>query len=301
MSIAVFLPPQLLMHVRHVFAKEEEFFIATSWKELEEIVRREAVSVVIADPAADGVVDIDAVSGILQRYPSLPFVGYVMLTPSAFGAIAQLARRGLDHVVLHRFGDSRERLQQTISRVRANPPSQKVMTLLAPVLRDVPVSLARAVKDLFERPHRYGSVLELAIVAGLPPVSVYRYIDAVKLGSPKKLLVAARLSRGLTYLRDPGYSVREVATKLGYRHAKIFTAHVVSVFDMTPSRLRSRLTEDDALAHLIRWMDIPEVNPRVQQRIPDITGFVVVAHCHFRPSLYRRPMTPFRQNAHPDS
>jgi len=267
LSIAVFLPPQLLTHVRHVFAKEQEFFIATSWKELEEIVRREPVSVVIADPAADGVVDIDAVSGILQRYPSLPFVGYVMLTPTAFGAIAQLARRGLDHVVLHRFGDSRERLQQTISRVRANPPSQKLMTLLEPVLREVPVSLARAVTDLFERPHRYGSVLELATVAGLPPVSVYRYIDAVKLGSPKKLLIAARLSRGLTYLRDPGYSVREVATKLGYRHAKIFTAHVLDVFEMTPSRLRSRLSEDDALAQLIRWMDIPEANPRLQQRI----------------------------------
>jgi AraC-like DNA-binding protein len=170
-------------------------------------------------------------------------------------------------VVLHRFGDSRERLQQTISRVRANPPSQKVMALLTPVLKDVPLSLARAVNDLFERPHRYTSVLELATTAGLPPVSVYRYLDSVKLGSAKKLLVAARLSRGLTYLRDPGYSVREVATKLGYRHARIFTAHVLEVFEMTPSRLRSRLSEDDALAQLIRWMDIPESNPRLQQRI----------------------------------
>ena len=267
MSIAVFLPPQLLTHVRHVFAKEKDFFIASSWKELEEIVRREPVSVVIADPAADGVVDIDAVSGILQRYPSLPFVGYVMLTPTAFGAIAQLARRGLDHVVLHRFGDSRERLQQTISRVRANPPSQKVMSLLAPVLRDVPLSFARAVNDLFEQPHKYRSVLDLATTAGVPPVSIYRYLDSVELGSPKKLLVAARLSRALTYLRDPGYSIREVATKLGYRHARIFTAHVLEVFSMTPSRLRTRLSEDDALAQLIRWMDIPSSNPRTQQRI----------------------------------
>ena len=267
MSIAVFLPPQLLAHVRHVFVKEKDFFIASSWKELEAIVRREPVSVVIADPAADGVVDIDAVSGILQRYPSLPFVGYVMLTPIAFGAIAQLSKRGLDHVVLHRFGDSRERLQQTISRVRANPPSQKVMSILAPVLKEVPLSLSRAIDDLFERPHSYTSVLELATTAGLPPVSIYRYLDAVKLGSPKKLLIAARLSRGLTYLRDPGYSVREVATKLGYRHARIFTAHVLEVFEMTPSRLRSRLSEDDALAQLIRWMDIPDANPRLQQRI----------------------------------
>ena len=267
MSIAVFLPPQLLAHVRHVFAKEPDFFVASSWKDLEEIIRREPVAVVIADPAADGVVDVDAVSGILQRFPSLPFVGYVMLTATAFGAIAQLSRRGLNHVVLHRFGDSRERLQQTISRVRANPPSQKVMTLLAPVLAQVPLSLSRAIAEMFESPHRYTSVLELATTAGLPPVSVYRYLDSVQLGSVKKPLVAARLSRGLTYLKDPGYSVREVATKLGYRHARIFTSHVIEVFDMTPSRLRARMTEEDALAHLIRWLDIPETRPRLQLKI----------------------------------
>lgn len=267
MSIAVFLPPQLLAHVRHVFVKEPDFFVAVSWKDLEEIVRREPVSVVIADPGADGVVDVDAVASFLLRFPSLPFVGYVMLTPTAFGAIAQLARRGLNHVVLHRFGDSRERLQQTISRVQANPPSQKVVAMLAPLLRHVPLNLSRAVTDMFERPHRYTSVLELATTAGMPPVSMYRYLDSVQLGSAKKLLIAARLSRGLTYLKDPGYSVREVATKLGYRHARIFTAHVVEVFDMTPSRVRARMTEDDAIAHLVRWLDLPESRPGPQHRI----------------------------------
>jgi AraC-like DNA-binding protein len=266
-SVAVFLPPQLLAHVRHVLADEPDFYIAGSWLELEEIIRREPISVAIADPEADGVVDVDAVAGILQKFPSLPFVGYVMLSPTAFGAIAQLSRRGLTHVVLHRFGDSKERLQQTIARVKTNPPSQKIMDLLAPVLRRVPLNLSRAIADMFDRPHRYTSVLELATTAGMPAVSVYRYLDAAELGSAKKLLVAARLSRSLTYLKDPGYSVREVAAKLGYRHARIYTAHVIEVFEMTPSRLRSRMSAEDALAHLIRWIDIPETRPRAQQRI----------------------------------
>jgi len=267
LSLAVFLPTQLLTHVRYVFAKEPEFFAATSWGDLEEIIRREPVTTVIVDPAADGVVDVDAVAGILQRFPSLPVVGYVMLSPSAFGAIAQLSRRGLTHVVLHRFGDSRERLEQIVSIVRANPPSQKIMSLLSPVLKHVPLSLARAVSDMFERPHRYSTVLELASTARMPSMSVYRHLESAQIGSPKKLLIAARLSRGLMYLKDPGYSVREVASKLGYRHARIFTSHVVDVFEMTPSRLRSRVADDDALALLIRWLDLPDAKPRTQQRI----------------------------------
>lgn len=230
--------------------------MASTWTDLEAIIRREPVNVLIVDPSADGVVNVDAVGSLLNSFPSLPMVGYVMLNPTSFGAIAQLSRRGLDHVVLHRFGDSRERLQQTIARVRTHPPSQRLLNLLAPALRRVPLNLARAIAEMFEKPHRYSSVLDLAMTAQLPAVSVYRYLESVEMSSPKKLLIAAKMSRGLTYLRDPGYSVTEVSMKLGYRHPRIFTSHAMEVFDLTPSRLRSRVTEDDATNMLVRWVSM---------------------------------------------
>ena len=145
MSIAVFLPPQLLAHVRHVFLSEPEFYVAGSWERLEEIVRNHAVDALIVDPSADGVVNVDAVASLLNSFPSLPVVGYVMLNPVSFGAIAQLSRRGLSHVVLHRFGDSRERLQQTLARVRTHPPSQRLLKMMNPALRKVPLILSRAI------------------------------------------------------------------------------------------------------------------------------------------------------------
>lgn len=266
MSIAVYLPPHQLAHVRHVFVAEDEFFVADSWKRLEELIRVEPVTVVILDPAADGTMRVDAAAALLSRFPSLPIVGYVQLNAAAFGAIAQLSRRGLQHVVLHRFDDSRERLQQTISRVRANPPSQRMLALLAPSLQNLPLAIARAIRDMFERPHRYGSVLDLATATDLPPVSVYRYLDAAGISSPKKLLMVAKLTRGLTYMRDPGYTLREVALKLGYRHPRILTAHALEVFNVTPSRIRSRLTDDDAIAMLVRWLDLPDSSVKPRQR-----------------------------------
>lgn len=256
MSIAVFLPPQLVAHVRHVFLNEADFFVAGSWEDLDAIIRREPVAVLILDPSADGVVNIDAVAGILNTFPSLPIVGYVMLNPTSFVAIAQLSRRGLTHVVLHKFGDSRERLQQTIARVRTHPPSKRLLNILGPALKRVPLNLSRSIAEMFDKPHRYSSVLDIALAAQLPPVSVYRYLESVKLTSPKKLLIAAKMGRGLTYLRDPGYSVAEVATKLGYRHPRVFTAHALEVFEQTPSRIRSRMAEDDAITMLVRWVSM---------------------------------------------
>jgi AraC-like DNA-binding protein len=263
-SIAVFLPPHQLAHVRHVFVAEDEFFVADSWKNLEELIRVEPVTVAIIDPAADGTMRVDAAAALLGRFPSLPCVGYVPLNAVSFGAIAQLSRRGLQHVVLHRFDDSRERLLQTISRVNANPPSQRMLALLEPTLQQIPLALARAIKDMFERPHRYGSVFDLAESANLPPVGVYRSLEHAGISTPKKLLMVAKLTRGLTYLRDPGYTVREVALKLGYKHARILNSHSIEVFKVTPARVRSRLSDDDAIAMLTRWIDLPDsaVKPR---------------------------------------
>jgi len=89
---------------------------------------------------------------------------------------------------------------------------------------------------------------------GIAIVSVYRNLDAANLGSPKRLLIAAKVLRGFGYLRDPGYSVLDVSIKLGYKTARIFSHHWVSVFGLTPARARNRLTDDDAVGHVLRWI-----------------------------------------------
>jgi len=93
---------------------------------------------------------------------------------------------------------------------------------------------------------------------GIAIVSVYRNLDAAHLGSPKRLLIAAKVLRGFGYLRDPGYSVLDVSIKLGYKTARIFSHHWVSVFGLTPARVRNRLTDDDAVGLVLRWIRAAE-------------------------------------------
>jgi len=262
LSIAAFLPQNLLMHVRYVFEAEEKVRAADSWHSLEALIRENAVSVAILDPSASGSTNIDAVARLLARYPSLPIVAYVSLSPASFSAVAQLSRRGLEHVILHRFDDSKVRFQQRIKRVQSSPLTHELLAALAPKLRDMPLPLARAVRDMLERPHRFGSALDLATSAGVPATSLYRSFEAAGLGSPKKLLIAAKVLRGLSYLRDPGYSIRDVAKKLGYRQSRIFTAHILEIFGATPSHIRPRITEAEALKIILAWADLePKAEP----------------------------------------
>lgn len=264
MSVAAFLSPRLLNHAKHVFEGEPELLIASSWEELDTFVRRKPVSVVILDPLADGVMNISAVAGLLTRYPSLPLIAYVALAAPAFNAVAQLSRLGLEDVLLHRFDDAPEKFRERVNRFRGSPLSRHVIGVLAPSLSRLPLALATAVERMFEQPDRYTSALDLAMDAGVPIVRLYRNLHLANLGSPKRLLIAARLLRGYTYLKDPGYTVLDVSLKLGYRSTRIFAQHAVSVFGINPSRVRSRLPEAEAIERVLAWLrsTSPDSAPR---------------------------------------
>ena len=254
MSVAAFLPARLLTHVRHVFADEPELLIASSWQELESFIRRKPVSVVVLDPAADGIMNVGAVASLLKRYPSLPLIAYVTLHAPHFSAVAQLGRLGLKEVVLHRFDDAPEGFKERVERLEGNALTHDVIEALRERLSQLPRQLSVTVENLFEQPHRYSSALDLAMEAGIAIVSVYRNLDAAQLGSPKRLLIAAKVLRGFGYLRDPGYSVLDVSIKLGYKTARIFSQHWVTVFGMTPARVRTRLTDNAAIESVLTWL-----------------------------------------------
>jgi AraC-like DNA-binding protein len=253
LSVAAFLPARLLAHLKHVFADEPELLVASSWQELESFIRRKPVSVVILDPSADGTLNVGAVAGLLKRYPSLPLIGYVTLHAPAFKAIAQLGRLGLEDVVLHRFDDAPDRFLERIEQVQGNLLTHRVIEELHDSLRQLPRQLYAKIENMFDQPHRYSSALDLA-GDGVAIVGIYRNLDAAGLGSPKRLLIAAKVLRGFGYLRDPGYSVLDVSIKLGYKTARIFSHHWVSVFGITPARVRRRLTDEAAVEHVLRWI-----------------------------------------------
>jgi AraC-like DNA-binding protein len=259
-SVAAFLPPRLLTHVKHVFADEPELLIAESWDELDSFIRRKPITVVILDPLADGVMNVAAVSGFLTRYPSLPLIAYVTLGAPAFNAVAQLARLGLQEVLLHRFDDAPERFRERVEQVQANPLSHRVISAIGQSLGLLPRQLAVTVENMFDQPHRYTSALDLAMEAKIPIVRLYRNLDVANLGSPKRLLIAAKVLRGFGYLKDPGYSVLDVSIKLAYRSTRIFSQHSVSVFGLTPARVRTRLSDDDAIDSVLRWLKSSEAD-----------------------------------------
>jgi AraC-like DNA-binding protein len=92
----------------------------------------------------------------------------------------------------------------------------------------------------------------------MSPLKLYRNFSIAGLGSPRRLLRAAKLLKAVGYLQDSGYSVRDVARKVGYRNSRIFGEHTLDVFNLTPSRVRTHLAAEEAVEKLVTWLTVLE-------------------------------------------
>lgn len=218
-----------------------------------EIIENHPVGVVVIDPSAAGAGSVVDLQQMFSAYPSIPVLAYVPLTPSAFRAVAELSKVGLGEVILYAHEDSAERLRAMLEMVGSSPLTGRMLLGLRPKLDLLPLELAKSVEEMFEQPHRYESAYDLAVTAKLPTSRLYREFQNVRLASPKKVLIAARLLRGYGYLSDPGHSVRGVARKIGYGKPRVFALQTNGVFGVNPSRLRAHVSEDKAVSRLLEW------------------------------------------------
>ena len=252
MDVVALLPPVLLTQLRVALGSPHRLAAADSWAGLDRLVRRTAVDVVVLDPAVDGGSGVREVIGFLARHPSVPVVTYVMLTPSSLRAVVELARHGLQQVVLHRFDDAPERFRELLARQAGDAMTEELLAALAPPLGQLPPALAGAVKRMFRRPHLVWNAQDLAAAAGMPRRTLYRRLEAAGFASPRRLVQAARLLRAYVYLRDPGNLVEDVVAKLRYGSPHAFVRHTREACGLTPSALRREVEEAEFVALLRR-------------------------------------------------
>src|SRR5205085_11522709 len=90
--------------------------------------------------------------------------------------------------------------------------------------------LQLALKDLFERPHRYTSGSDIARQCSMSRRGPYRAFDSARLGTPKKFVTIAKVLRGYLYLRNTHKTVEQISIALGYANGREFSAQCLDIF-----------------------------------------------------------------------
>ena len=257
MDVVAYLPRQTLSHLTIVLGSQHTLIAVKGWEELRSAVHQRVTDVVVADPVIEGTPRTDVLMEIHRQYPSLPIVVYTALSAGAMRAIMELGRIGIEHVVLNRFDDERRRFLELLERVPGQTLSDQMLRLLAPELAKLPVTMVRAVEQLFRSPARFRNSQDLSAAAGTILRTLYRQLEGAGIHSPRLLVAAARLLRVYALLRDPGRQIKDVAAKVGYHSQYQLTQHMRALTGHTPRTVRAYIEPEQFVTLLVQGVRRP--------------------------------------------
>ena len=214
-------------------------------------IRLRPVELAVVDPGDGPGIGIREIERLRQMFPSLSLLIYTALTPETAELLLALGRVGIRRAIFSRFDDSPSSLRKALQSEAEHTVFSKVARSLADVFEVLPDQLRAALESTLSSPMEAPTVTLMAERAQLGRRTCERLFARSGLPSPRTVLIVARLLYAHRLLLDPGHTVDDVATKIGYSQARTMQSHLREVFGLTAGEMRLSLTPDDAL-HIVK-------------------------------------------------
>ncbi len=228
-------------------ASDYTFIGVSDWGAALEAIRARPVEIVVIDPLLWGTGRIHEVERLRVLFPSLPLLVYTTLAPETAGVLLALGRIGIRRALFARFDDAPSVLRGALREELEHTAAQQVLHTLADRWHGLPEQLRWALRTALHDPTDTPTVAVLAQRAQLGRRTCERWFAKTGLPSPKIVLTVARLLYAHRLLLDPGYTVEDVALKLGYTKAKSLQQNLREVFGLTAGEIRLSLSPEEAL------------------------------------------------------
>jgi AraC-like DNA-binding protein len=243
------VPAERLFRLRSLDPERFVWEAVGTWPEAVDAIRAKPVEMAVVDPLLGGTTPrTHGIGRLRQFFPSLPLLVYTELAPATAGVLLELGSAGIRRVVVHRFEDAPGPLRNALLAELEQSASQQVIQGMEPILRELPPEIQTALEAMLHAPGDGPTVTALAERARLTRRTCERWFTKVGLPSPRVVMVLTRLLYAHRLLLDPGYTVEDVALKLGYSKTKTLQMHLRAAFGLTAGELRVSLSVDDALA-----------------------------------------------------
>ena len=259
MDVVAYLPAPLLSHLRIVLGDRHQLTPVDGWEALEVAVRREQADIVVLDPTLPGTVRVTETVLLQERYPSLRVVVYTSLTPSAMRMVVELAKHGLQHVVLHRFDDDPRRFTELLTQLPGHALGELLLEKVQEAVAALPPRVGGAVARMLRAPRHYSTVDDLAAGAGMTRRQLYRVLEGAGFTSPRLLVQAARAVRAFAFLRDPGRLLEDVSEKLGYSEPRVLNRVMLELVGTRPLEARGTMSPQEFVERVAARLFAPAV------------------------------------------
>lgn len=218
-----------------------ELVFAEDWSELDQLIRRLPIEVVVVDPVRGEDVEVAAVERLRAYYPSLSVVLYMSFAPDLANALLRLGSLGVHSAVFFNHGDTPAALERAVGQGIGCSLSEGILRRIFEGLdlgSDEPQEIVEAFREALHNVDRTRTALEWSRFHGTSHRSFYRLFQSHGLPTPKTCLLWLRLMYAAKLLEDPGYSLSDVVHRLGYSAPSNFWQHVQDTLGLRASELR---------------------------------------------------------------
>jgi len=223
---------------------------ARSWDAVLTTIRTRPVEIAVVDPLLSGEPRGQEIERLRVLFPSLPLILYTALTPQVAAVLLGLGQRGIRHVVFARFDDHAQRLREVVQSEEIHAASRQLLVQLASALTPLPRELRWVLEEALQTPGEVQTIQQVAARARVDRGTCARWFARAGLPSPRHFLAATRVLYAHRLLQDPGFTIEDVAERLGYAQAKTLQQHARTYLGLTAGEMRLSLTPD-AAAHRI--------------------------------------------------
>ena len=248
MLVLAAVRPSMLARLRHAAGHRFQFLPVPSWDEAVQAVLRRPIEIGVVDPNLEGEPRAQGIQRLRALFPSLPLILYTALTPEVARVLMLLGHTDIRQVVIVRHDDHPQRLGDLLVTEAEHAVSHCLIDAIKDLLAGFPGDLRWAIETTLREPAAVQSVKALADRAKMDRRTCLRWFAKAQLPPPSVTLTALRVVYAHRLLQDPGYTIEDVATKLGYAQTRSFTQNVREVLGRTPGEIRLSLSPEEALA-----------------------------------------------------
>lgn len=249
MDVVAYLSEPLLSAFRVVIANQT-LHVARTVQELDTHLTLRPAAAAVVDPLAPGLADPRALLPVFERHAAVQVVVYTTVTPAAMRGYGVLAAAGIRHLVVRGIDDGPGQFRELLDALPADTLSDILLSMIEPLLNDVPAPLARAIQELFRAPHAMRDIDDVARASGMPRRSFDRALERAGFAPAEILFRSARVVRAYHYMRSTTSRLKDIAFKLGYGTPRALSSEVFLVTGFLPSSLKKQLEPEDFLSRV---------------------------------------------------
>jgi len=247
MLVLAAVPDAQLHKLRRAGAMRFALAHARTWNDALATIRTRPVELAVVDPLLAGCASATEITRLRVLFPSLPLALYTTLSPAMATVLLALGQCGIHHVVFARYDDHPARLREVLEAEEARSASRQLREQLAWVLAPLPSELRWVLEEVLRSPAELQTVQQVAARARLDRRTFERWFLRLGLPSPRHFLAATRVLHAHRLLQDPGFTVDDVAQRLGYGQTKTLQQHARTYLGLTLGEMRFALDAAEAL------------------------------------------------------